>query len=63
MAKSNLDILRDFGAIADELKNKRMSPEYWEKESKLINEMIERADKERRMIQMSPEKFRKPFDL
>ena len=59
----NLDILRNFSAIADELKNKRVSVEYWEKEEKRLAELMEQHERERKAIKMSPEKFRQPFTI
>ena len=63
MSKTNLEILRDFGAIAEELKNRKVSHEYWEKEEKLLAELAEKHEEERKAIEMSYEKFIQPFTI
>ncbi len=61
--KSNLDILRNFGAIADELKNKPVSDDYWIKEQKMLDKLHEKQEKERKSYTMSYEKYHQPFTI
>ena len=60
---SNLDVLRNFGAIAEELKNKHTPNEYWAKEAKFLDKRNEENEKFIKSIQMSQEKYHQRFDI
>ena len=59
----NLDILRNFGSIAQELKNTPTSSDYWEKEEKWLSKEIEKQEKFNKSISMSEEKYHQRFTI
>jgi hypothetical protein len=60
---TNLEVLKDFGKIAESLKHKVMPNSYWEKESLLLKKRIEENKKVSDSIKMSDEKYRNCFTV
>ena len=66
MSKSktpNLDALRNFGALAEELKNTPTPMSYWIKEDKWLAKEDEKNRKFNESIKMSYEKFHQPYTI
>ena len=60
---TNLDILINFGDIAEELKNKRTSDAYWLKEEEWLSKRIEENEKFNKSIAMSDETYKRRFTI
>ncbi len=60
---NNLEILKDFGKLAEELKNNPPSVEYWIEEEKWMAKRDEKNRKFNESIKMSYEKFHQPFTI
>jgi len=60
---SNLDILRNIGDVAEELKNKRTSDAYWLEEEKWLSKRIEENEKFKKSITMSYETYKRRFTI
>jgi len=60
---SHLDVLRNFGKLAEELKNKPLSADYWEKEAKMLDKLHKKQEAFNKSIQMSYEKYHQPFTI
>ena len=63
MKKSTLEMLKDFGSIAEELRNNPPSLEYWIEEDKLMAKRAKENEKFAKSIQMSYEKYHTPFTI
>ncbi len=63
MKSKNIDILRNFGAIAEELRDIPTPEKYWINEENELSERIEKNNKFNQSISMSNEKFHKCFSL
>ncbi len=56
-------ILKALGRIAEDLKERPLSPKWWEEHFKMQDEMAAKLKAEHDSIRMSRKKFHKPFDL
>ncbi len=63
MPKSNLELLKEFGKIADSLEEKVMSDSYWDREEEILKKRIAENKKTNQSILMSSAKFKKCFSL
>lgn len=61
--KNNLEILKNFGAIAEELKSNPTPDAYWIQEEKESRQRMEQNKKLQQSISMSNKKFHQPFSL
>ena len=61
--KSDLEVLRNLGAIAEELKNSPASTEFWIELDKEMDKLHEEQERFNKSIQMSYEKFHQPFTI
>lgn len=59
----NLDVLRNFGKLAEELKNKPCSAEFWEELDRYSDKLHKKQEKERKSYEMSYEKFHQPYTI
>jgi len=59
----HLDALRNFGNIAEELRNNPPSAEFWEELDRYSDKLHKKQEKERKSYKMSYEKFHQPFTI
>jgi len=60
---NNLEILRNMGKLAEELKKNPTPDSYWIEEAKMIDKLHRKQEAFNRSIQMSYEKYHQPFTI
>ena len=59
----NLDILRSFGKLAEELRNTPTPMSYWIEEEKWMQKRMKKNREFNKSIEMSYEKFHQPYTI
>ena len=61
--KNKLEVLKSFDEIEKSLKANPKLTEYWENENRILEETVREFTELEKRMKMSPEKFRRPFDM